>query len=93
MEPDKYDTEPDPDPDALDVEEKDITVEVGDTATIKPNKDGCSFESSDPSIAEVDENGVVTGIAAGETTVIVSKGDETVTVNVTVVEPFYRRYG
>lgn len=86
MEPDKYDTEPDPDPDALDVEEKDITVEVGDTATIKPNKDGCSFESSDPSIAEVDENGVVTGIAAGETTVIVSKGDETVTVNVTVVE-------
>ena len=41
--------------DELSVEKDVIEVEVGETDTIKPNKDGCTFESADPSIATVDE--------------------------------------
>ena len=72
--------------DELSVEKDVIEVEVGETDTIKPNKDGCTFESADPSIATVDENGVVTGVAKGETTITVTLGDETVEVKVIVTD-------
>ena len=72
--------------DELSVEKDVIEVEVGETDTIKPNKDGCNFESADPSIATVDENGVVTGVAKGETTITVTLGDETVEVKVIVTD-------
>ena len=70
--------------DSLKVTPSDITVGVGETETLKPNKDGCTFETADDSIAKVDENGTVTGVSAGETTIKVSKDGETVEVTVTV---------
>lgn len=68
------------------VDKTEITVAVGETDKITPSKDGCTFESADPSIATVDENGVVTGVAEGETTVVVkfpSGTEKVVTVTVT----------
>ena len=76
----------DSDEDKLVVTPSKVEVEVGETDTIKPNKDGCTFESADPSIATVDENGVVTGVAKGETTITVTLGDETVEVKVIVTD-------
>ena len=71
----------------LKVTPEDLTVKVGETGTLKPNKDGCTFESADPSIATVDEKGVVTGVAEGETTVTVKDADgKTATVKVTVTD-------
>ena len=70
--------------DSLKVTPSDITVGVGETETLKPNKEGCTFETADDSIAKVDENGTVTGVSAGETTIKVSKDGETVEVTVTV---------
>ncbi len=43
-----------------------------------------TFESKDPSIAIIDEYGIITGISAGATTVTASIGDKKVTANVTV---------
>ena len=70
--------------DSLKVTPSDITVGVGETETLKPNKEGCTFETADDSIAKVDENGTVTGVSAGKTTIKVSKDGETVEVTVTV---------
>lgn len=62
-----------------------IEVEVGKTETIKPNVPGCTFESADPNTATVDENGKVTGVTAGETTVkVTTPGGQTAEVTVTV---------
>ena len=64
-----------------------ITLEVGEKDTIKPNKDGCTFESADPSTATVDSNGTVTGVAGGSTTITVTDADgNKATVSVTVKE-------
>ena len=69
----------------LTVDKSELELEVGETDTIKPSKDGCTFESADPSIADVDENGTVTGVAPGSTTVTVTDADgNTAEVTVTV---------
>ncbi|MBQ8688122.1 MAG: Ig-like domain-containing protein, partial [Ruminococcus sp.] len=69
----------------LTVDKSTIEVEVGGTDTITPNKDGCTFESADSSVATVDQNGKVTGVAAGSTTVTVTDADgNKVEVKVTV---------
>lgn len=84
-----YDLYPEVLPEAQDeetVDKTEITVAVGETDKITPSKDGCTFESADPTIATVDENGVVTGVAEGETTVVVkfpSGTEKVVTVKVT----------
>ena len=43
-----------------------------------------TFESKNPEVATVDENGIITGVSAGATTITVSIGEEKVTANVTV---------
>lgn len=84
-----YDLYPEVLPEAQDeetVDKTEITVAVGETDKITPSKDGCTFESADPTIATVDENGVVTGVAEGETSVVVkfpSGTEKVVTVKVT----------
>lgn len=71
----------------LKVDKEEITLEVGGTDTIKPNKDNCTFESADESIAAVDSTGKVTGVAPGETTVTVKDADgNSVTVTITVTK-------
>ena len=62
-----------------------VTIAVGETETLKPNKDNCKFDSADSSIASVDENGTVTGVSEGETTITVTdENGKTATVKVTV---------
>ena len=87
-----YELYPEITPDPIEVEDlkvdkEEITLEVGGTDTIKPNKDNCTFESADESIAAVDSTGKVTGVAPGETTVTVKDADgNSVTVTITVTK-------
>ena len=48
------------------------------------------WTSSDTDIATVDENGVINGIAIGETTITATAGDKTATCKVTVTEAAYK---
>ena len=69
----------------LEVTPSDVTVKVGETETLKPNVDGCTFESADSSVATVSPDGTVTGVAEGSTTITVTSPDgKTATVTVTV---------
>ena len=73
------------DSEELVVTPSDVTVKVGETETLKPNVDGCTFESKDSSIATVSPDGTVTGVAEGSTTITVTSPDgKTATVTVTV---------
>ena len=78
-------TEPTP----VTVNETTITVEEGKTANITSSMEGLTFASGSNSVATVDENGVVTGVKAGTTTITVSKAGnyKPARVNVTVTEP------
>jgi|LSQX01.1.fsa_nt_gb hypothetical protein len=78
---------------AISVEPTELTLTVGDTgqitATVEPdnatNKD-VTWESSDDTVATVDENGKVTAVAQGTSTITVttSDGSHTATTEVTV---------
>ena len=69
------------------VNETSLTIEEGKTASITSSMTGLSYKSNGTSIATVDENGVVTGVKAGETTISVSKdGYKTIKVPVSVTE-------
>ncbi|MCD8220213.1 MAG: Ig-like domain-containing protein, partial [Ruminococcus sp.] len=73
-------------PDDLTVDPSELNMEVGDTDTLTPNFDDCTFESADNSIASVDADGNVTANAAGTTTITVTDQygrTYVVTVNVT----------
>ena len=69
------------------------SVQVGDsfklTATIEPANatDAVVWVSSDETIATVDEDGVVTGVKAGEATIIAEAGSKTAECKVTVTDP------
>ena len=54
------------------------------TATTSPAGYKVAFSTSDPQVATVSENGVITGISAGNATVTVSVADKTATCAVTV---------
>lgn len=43
-----------------------------------------SYESDDESVAKVSDDGTITGVAAGETSIVISAGDKVVTVKVAV---------
>ena len=64
-----------------------LTVAAGETANINCTETGVKYTSSNTDIATVDENtGVVTGVAKGTTTIVISKDGmlpARVTVNVT----------
>ena len=75
----------------------DFSVEVGGTKEINASAssgENVTYVSANPEIAKVDENGVVTGIAEGETTITVSvpandvypAAEETCTVTVTAAQ-------
>lgn len=69
------------------VNEASLTVKEGKTVAITSSMTGLSYRSASNAIATVDENGVVTGVKAGETTIAVSKdGYKTIRVPVTVEE-------
>ena len=77
------DLTPGPVSEDLVVTPSDVTVKVGETETLKPNVDGCTFESKDPSIATVSPDGTVTGVAEGSTTITVTASDTTTTTTTT----------
>ena len=69
------------------VNEESLTIQEGKTASITSSMTGLTFKSNSTSIATVDENGVVTGVKVGETTISVSKeGYKMIKVPVTVTE-------
>lgn len=71
--------------DPVAVNEESITVQEGKTAIITSSMDGLGYKSNNTAIAIVDDEGIVTGVGAGETTISVSKtGYATVKVPVTV---------
>ena len=75
------------DKDPVVVNEESLTIQEGKTAAITSSMTGLSFKSNSTSIATVDENGVVTGVKVGETTISVSKeGYKSIKVPVTVTE-------
>jgi uncharacterized protein YjdB len=83
-----------PGPAELGVSKAFVELKVGKTAKVegKPLDENAqpaegyavSYESDDPSVATVSEDGTVTGVAAGETHLVVSAGDKEVTVKVVV---------
>ena len=69
------------------VNETSLTIQEGKTAAITSSLTGLSYKSNNTSIATVDENGVVTGVGVGETTISISKeGYKTMKLPVTVTE-------
>ena len=76
-----------PQKDPVVINQESITVVEGKTSQITSSMTGLSFKSASTSVATVDENGVVTGVKAGSTTISVSKdGYQTIRVPVTVTE-------
>ena len=74
----------------LEVEETSATIGIGKTfaikATAKNTKEKIMYKSDPEAIAKVDENGVVTGVAAGEATITVTVEKEKVEVKITVAD-------
>ena len=73
----------------IQVETASFQVEVGATAQITTATAGVSYASEDATIASVSASGLITGVAAGRTTITVSKeGMKPATVSVQVKAPF-----
>ena len=69
------------------VNEESLTIAEGKTAQITSSLTELSYKSNNTAIATVDENGLVSAVKAGETTISVSKdGYKTIKVPVTVTE-------
>lgn len=60
------------------------------TATVTPNDttDSLAWTSSDPTVATVDQNGVVTAVAPGQATITAQAGTASATCTVTVERPY-----
>ena len=71
-----------------------LYVEVGQShqveVTLRPDNttDKVYWSSGNPSIASIDESGIVTGISVGETTITASAGDLTVSCPIEVALPY-----
>ena len=55
------------------VNQESLAIKEGKTAQITSSMEGLSYKSNNTSIATVDENGLVTGVKVGETTISISK--------------------
>lgn len=74
---------------SVDLAEEEISLSIGDTKLLLPDYTyfsdiKLSYESSDPSVATVDGNGVITAKAPGNATITVRYGDASDTCAVTV---------
>lgn len=76
-----------PEKDPVVVNEESLTIKEGKTAQITSSMEGLSYKSANTGIATVDENGLVTGVKVGATTISVSKdGYKAIKIPVTVEE-------
>ncbi|PWJ37957.1 T9SS type A sorting domain-containing protein [Sediminitomix flava] len=73
--------------------ESDVELNVGESYTLSPQISptelsgiGVDYISNDPTIATVDQNGKVTGLAEGEAVITASVGDIKATINVRVTK-------
>lgn len=72
-------------PTELTLNKTEMKLTVGDNATLVASaKDGCQWNSSSPEVATVDENGKITAVAAGETTITAMTDNASVACTVTV---------
>ncbi len=60
-------------PTPIDVNAKEVTIEIGKTAQITSSLEGLTYTSSSNSVASVDANGLITGNRVGTATITVSK--------------------
>ena len=65
-------------------ETREIKVWIDGTRTLTPASDGVTFSSNNTSVATVSNAGIITGVAEGNTSIIVTRGTKTVTVTITV---------
>lgn len=73
--------------DPVTIDQESITVAIEKTFQITSSLEGLSYKSASDAIATVSETGLVTGVAAGSTTIAISKdGYKTIRVPVQVVE-------
>lgn len=79
-----------PKPTTITVSPESLTLIVGKSeqlsVVVSPEEVAVTYQSKDPAIATVDAQGLVTGVAVGETTVIVQAGEATKSVPVMVEE-------
>ena len=76
-----------PQKDPVVINQESISVKEGKTFQITSSMTGLSYKSNSTSIATVDENGLVTGVKVGETTITITKdGYKTIRVPVSVTE-------
>ena len=74
----------------LSLDKTELTLNVGESAQLTASgaEGGYTWQSSDPAIVSVDENGAITAAAAGTVTVTVTaEGTSPAACNVTVAEP------
>ena len=76
-----------PQKDPVVINQESISVKEGKTFQITSSMTGLSYKSNSTSIATVDENGLVTGVKVGETTITITKdGYKAIRVPVSVTE-------
>lgn len=79
-----------PKPTTITVSPESLSLIVGKSeqlsVVVSPEEVAVTYQSKDPAIATVDAQGLVTGVAVGETTVIVQAGEATKSVPVMVEE-------
>ena len=79
-----------PKPTTITVSPESLNLIVGKSeqlsVVVSPEEVAVTYQSKDPAIATVDAQGLVTGVAVGETTVIVQAGEATKSVPVMVEE-------
>ncbi|MDD4062887.1 MAG: Ig-like domain-containing protein [Bacilli bacterium] len=73
-------------PPVLELTIENTEIEAGTNGQLVANIEGTTYESSDISIATVDEFGVVTGISSGEVTITATNGEQTATITITIFE-------
>jgi len=68
-----------PEKDPVVLKQEKLTIKEGETAQIESDMTGLSYKSNNTAIATVDENGLVTAVKVGSTTISVSKDGYKVT--------------
>ena len=74
----------------LELDRSNMKMTVGQSqqlnAVLKGSNEECIWKSDDASIAEVEQNGVVTAVSAGKTVIIVKAGEVSASCNLEVVD-------
>lgn len=64
-----------------------VTIDVGETVQLEVGFNGATWASDNTAVATVDQNGLVTGVSVGTTTISATVGEDTYSVIVEVEAP------